>query len=260
MSEPRTQQTNVSDAQIRAMLDAFAGSASPIRSQIRSRRRATRRTFILLAAGLLALGLAVPGSLALLGNHSETPKQFLRDRSQPPNAKRVIRMMLSMPAFKGRVTSIESVVTAHTPDGEVRVYDLRLTHNESGTAVILSRLGGTGTAAFGGGNPTLACPRGWALRAGAGGVDRPGKSFAYIAGRVSPKVASVHVLYRNGTTTPSAVGNGYFLSWIKPRAYYSNVTLIADNAAGTEVGRLRAGGSGGIPHRPGVPDNQQSCG
>jgi len=263
MSEPHTQRTGASDARIRAMLEAFAGPAGPIPSQARSRRRATRRTFMLLAAGLVALGLAVPGSLALLVSPSETPKQFFRDRTQPANAKKVIRQMLRLRGFQsGKLTAITNVVTAHTPEGELRVYALRFTHGYTGTAVISSRKGGSGDVTLGNAStaPERVCPPGWALQAGGGSSVQPGRKYSYLVGRVAGKVASVHVLYHNGTTTRSAVSNGYFLAWIKPRAAYSNVTLIAADAAGTQVGRLRVGGEGGIPHRPGVPDAQQACG
>ena len=263
MNQARPQRPQISDAQIETMLEAFAGPARPVPRRMRSKRRATGRTFILLAAGLAALGLAVPGSLALLGSHSETPKQFSRDRSQPSNAKRVILHLLSLQGFNwGKLTAITNVVTAHTPNGEIRVYALRFTHSYLGTAVISSRKGGSGsvTAGKSSASPERLCPPGWALWANGGGVDLPDRTYAFIVGRVSGNVASVHVLYRNGTTTQGAVANGYFLAWIKPSAAYSKVSLIADNGAGKPVGRLPAGGTGAILHRPGIPEPEQSCG
>lgn len=244
------------------MLDAFAGPASPVPRDPR-RRRATRRTFVLLAAAVAALGLAVPGSLALLGN-SETPKQFFHDSGQPPNAKKVIRELLRLRGFfhHGKLVSITNVITTQTPAGQMRVYTLRFTHGYLGTAVISARNGGTGSVAIGDAStaPDRVCPRGWALQANGGSSDFPGHTFSFAVGRVSSGVASVHILYRNGTTTPSAVGGGYFLAWIKPRAAYSNVTLVADNALGLEVGRLEIGGNGVPVFRPGVPDAQRGCG
>jgi hypothetical protein len=237
------------------MLDAFAGPETPV-PLLRRRRHATRRTFILLAAGLAALGLAVPGSLALLGDHAETPKQFFRDSQQPANAKKVIRQMLRLRGFqRGTLLSITNVIDARTPAGRMSVYTLRFTHGYVGTAVISARKGGSGSVALGGvGNdPNRVCPRGWVLRADGGESDVPGRTYSFVVGRVSAKVASVHVLYNNGTTTPSAVGGGYYLAWIKPRAAYSNVTLVAENAVGLEVGRIRIGGNG-------VPQSGQGCG
>ena len=244
------------------MLDAFAGPERPM-PRPRRRRHATRRTFVLVAAAVAALGLAVPGSLALLGGHSETPRQFFHDSTQPANAKRIIREMFERRGFtRARLLAITNVITARTPDGELRVYALRLAHSSIGTAVISSKRLGSGfvgisSRAY---SAERVCPSGWALRANGGGSARPGRTYSYVIGDVSPKVASVHVLYRNGTTTPSAVGGGYFLAWVAPRAAFSNVTLVAENAQGREVGRLEVGGMGGIASRPGVPRLQEGCG
>jgi hypothetical protein len=79
VSYEQTQPREVSDAQIRAMLEAFAGPDEPLLASVRPRRRSTRRTVLLLAAGLLVVGLAVPGALALLGKW-ESPN------SSPPTA------------------------------------------------------------------------------------------------------------------------------------------------------------------------------
>ena len=264
MTKPHDQeQAVVSDAEIRRMLEAFAGRPDPAPTRGKSRHRATRRTLALVAAGTAVLGLAVPGSLALLSGHSETPKQFFNDRTQPANAKKVILHLLRLQGFHwGELKTITNVVTARTPDGELRVYALRFSHSYLGTAVISSRKGGTASATAGpaSASPERLCPSGWALWANGGAVDWPGRTYAYIVGRVSAKVASVHVLYRNGSTTKGAVANGYFLAWIKPRAAYSKVTVVADNTAGKTIGRLHAGGEGQVIHRAGVSERQQSCG
>ena len=243
------------------MLDAFAGPESPA-SQPRRGRHATRRTFVLLAAGVAALGLAVPGSLALLGG-PETPKQFFSDAKQPANAKRIIREMFERRGFsRARLLSIANVITARTPDGELRVYALRLPHGSIGTAVISSKRLGSGfvgisSRAY---SAERLCPSGWAMRANGGGSARPGRTYSYVIGNVSRKVASVHVLYRDGTTTPGAVGGGYFLAWVEPRAAYSKVTLVAENPQGRVIAKLKVGGMGGVVPRPGVPRLQEGCG
>lgn len=237
------------------MLNAFAGPEHAVPLP-RRRRYATRRTFIVVAAGLAALGLAVPGSLALLGGRSETPKQFFRDAQQPANAKKVIRQMLRLRGFqRGTLLSITNVIDAQTPAGRMSVYTLRFTHGYLGTAVISARKGGSGSVTIGNAStgPERMCPGGWVFHAEGGESDVPGRTYSFAVGRVSAKVASVHVLYNNGTTTPSAVGGGYYLAWIKPRAAYSNVTLVAENAVGLEVGRIQIGGNG-------VPQSGQGCG
>lgn len=239
------------------MLHAFAGPDSPVPLPPRRRRRhATRRTFILLAAAVAALGLAVPGSLALLGSLSETPKQFFSDSKQPANAKKVIRQMLRLRGFqRGELVSIANVINTQTPAGRMYVYTLRFTHGYLGTAVISARKGGSGSVAIRNDSttPERVCPRGWVLQANGGESDVPGRTYSFATGRVSQKVASVHILYRNGTIAPGAVGGGYYLAWIKPRAAYSNMTLIAENARGVEVGRVRIGGDG-------VPQRGKGCG
>ena len=234
------------------MLDSFAGPEGPA-PRPRRRRHATRRTFVLVAVVTAALGLAVPGSLALLGG-PETPKQFFHDSTQPANAKKVIRQMVMLRGFqRGKLVSITNVIDTQTPAGRMFVYTLRFTHGYLGTAVISARKGGSGSISIGSANDDGACPRGWALRAEGGESDLPGRTYSFAIGRVSAKVASVHVLYGNRTTTPSAVGGGYYLAWIKPRAAYSNVTLVAENALGLKVGSVRIGGNG-------VPKDRQGCG
>lgn len=251
------------DVRIRAMLEAFAGPDAPTPSRAGRRRRATRRTVVLTAAAVAVLGLAVPGSLALLGGHAETPKQFFGDRSQPANAKKAIRELLRLQGFqRGRLVAITNVLTARTPAGEMRVYALRFTRGYRGTAVVSSRQGGSGWVTIGSVDTESGriCPPGWTLRAGGGESDVPGRTYSFVDGRVSARVASLHVLYPHGVTAPAAVGGGYFLAWIRPRSAYSNVTLVAENAAGLEIGRLVVGGNGAAPPRPGVPDALRSCG
>jgi hypothetical protein len=239
------------------MFEAFAGPESPVPpGRDRRRRHVTRRTFVLLAAAVATLGLAVPGSLALLGGHSETPKQFFGDSKQPANAKKVIRQLLRLRGFqRGTLISITNVIDAQTPAGRMYVYTLRFTHGYLGTALISGRKGGSGSVAIGSTSlaPERVCQRGWALQANGGESDVPGRTYSFALGRVSPKVASLHVLYRNGTTTGAAVGDGYFLAWIKPRAAYSNVTLVAENALGLVVGKVEVGGKG-------LPRSRKGCG
>jgi hypothetical protein len=250
------------------MLEAFAGPPNPVPVVAQGKRRASRRTVILVVAGLLALGLSIPGALALLGQW-ETPKQFLADRSQPRYAKQWIQHWLK---FKGvqffrigglRPVSVElktlaNVLTAHTPDGDVRVYAVRLTRGWRGISVISSSARGPrimvlfpvgrglpfpGNAAPG---QVLICPRGWVVQYVDGGPYTLGRGRAvgYILGRASTRVASVHVRYEDGGKTQGTVENGYFLAWLKPNSGKGLSTLIAKDATGKTVGRFFLVGDG----------------
>ncbi len=259
--------TTVSDDDIRAMLEAFAGPADPIPRTSRSRRRsASRRTLVLAGAGIVALGVAVPGSLALLGQFSETPHQFIGDASQPLNARKAIEQFIShKPGFEATLTDVRRVVTANTPDGEYGVYELLFTGGIKGTAVISSATGGIAGMSYG---PPQACPAGWALQGGGSMVALPGKSPLYITGQTSDAVASVDVVYPDGHSTPAAVSNGYFLAWVVPLPGAPNartgfsppVTLVAHDAAGNEIGHLAVRDDGDIPPAPGQPPQAVACG
>jgi hypothetical protein len=259
VSEVQVWRAEISDDRVRAMLDVFAGPASPKPSAGGTRRRATRRTLIVLVAGLVALGLAVPGALALFG-YWETPKQFLADSSQPAYAKRFVRQWLEHEHIGQQPEDIRLValtrgVTAGTPTGDIRAYELRLAH---GTAIAvftrqrprypsilyIAQTGGIEKDWF---HP---CPHGWALQYLAGPAaapDRTGRTVGWTVGRAASRVASVHVLYRDGSTTRGAVKDGYFVAWMKPSAAWTNVTLVAENAAGKTIARLVLGGYGGKP-------------
>src|SRR5262245_29199710 len=87
------QEQMASDARIKAMLEAFAGPDAPLSPPVRSKRRVSRGTLILVLAGLVGVGLAVPAALALLGQW-KTPKQFFADPSQPRYVKQLVRETL----------------------------------------------------------------------------------------------------------------------------------------------------------------------
>jgi hypothetical protein len=282
VSEVRVRRAEISDDRVRAMLDVFAGPASPQPLAGGTRRQATRRTVIVLVAGLIALGLAVPGALALFG-YWETPKQFLADPSQPAYAKRFVRRWLTNKYFNGprpapiRLVALTRGVTAGTPTGDIRAYVLRL---EQGTA--LGR--GTAIAVFTEQRPRYPwilfipmskaqtsgiekdwyhpCPHGWALQyleGPATAPDRVGRTVGWTVGRAASRVASVHVLYRDGSTTRGAVKDGYFVAWMKPGAAWTNVTVVAENAAGKTIARLVVGGYGGKPFWSVKPGRRFAC-
>jgi len=70
----------------------------------------------------------------------------------------------------------------------------------------------------------------------------------------------VHVLYKDGGTTRGVVGNGYFLAWMKPSVTFENVTVIAENAGGKTIGRLRVSGYGSVPWPHTKLQNLNACG
>jgi hypothetical protein len=281
VSEVDVRRTQVSDDQVREMLDVFAGPASPQPLVGGMTRRATRRTVIVLVAGLVALGLAVPGALALFG-YWETPKQFLADPSQPAYAKRFVRQWLTDYYSKRllggapdiRLVALTRGVTASTPTGDIRAYVLRLEH---GTAPVP----GTAIAVFTGKKrpdawvylvpmtkaegrsigmvPYQPCPQGWALQYLRGDAFQIGRTAGWTVGRAASGVAAVHVLYHDGSTTRGAVKDGYFVVWMKPSAAWRNVTVVAENAAGKTVARLVVSGYGGMPYWSAKPARPYAC-
>ena len=268
LTHTKAERARVSDDDIRAMFEAFAGPAHPISDQepISPKRAASRRTFILVAAAVVALGLFVPASLALLGQFSQTPHQFIGDASQPLNARKMIEQFIShKPGFEPTLTDVRPVVTANTPDGEYRVYELVFTDGIKGTAVVSSATGGIAGMSYG---PPAACPAKWALQAGGSMVAIPGKTPLYITGQTSNAVASVDVLYPDGHSTPAAISNGYFLAWAIPlpgapnsRSGFSPpVTLVARDAARNEIGHLSVRDDGDIPPAPGQSPQAVACG
>jgi hypothetical protein len=233
----------------------------------------------LVAAGLVALGLAVPASLALLGKWEST-KQFLTDRSEPAYAKNIVRKWDRQTGYKTlglnvQLIALNHALTAQTPNGEAGVYALRFDHNLIGFAVLAEPKRNmphipladffsvlpTSKAVEGRTNTILyhGCPPGWALQRLDGGTAQIGKTYGYLIGRAAPRVASVQILYQDGSTTQGAVGNGYFLTWMKPSAGWTNVTLIAKDAPGKTIARLVSGGYGGIPFLPAKPRSPFAC-
>jgi hypothetical protein len=240
--------SRLSDDSIRAMLDAFAGPAEPVLRPGNRRHAASRRTLIVAVAAVLAL-VAVPGSLALLGQFSETPREFINDTSEPVNVRNAVERFISRQHFNEALTGIRRVLIADTPAGEYRMYALTFSGGDEGVAIISS---GTGGAAIFAGRP-LPCPHGWALQASGTMGDYPGKTPLYISGRAADAVASIDVVYPDGHSTPAAVANGYFLAWVIPEpgapntgAFSQPVTLVARDAAGNELGQVPVGSDGDI--------------
>ena len=148
-------------------------------------------------------------------------------------------------------------MSASAPEGgKVQLYELRWSDGTSSIYVLGRRRRGLPVTDLGSfpsaGQPGLAsrCPSGWALQYlfGGGGSTLPRfRRYGHIVGRAAPKVASIRVRYRDGSTILGTVANGYFFVWIKPSAQLTNVTLVAGNRAGQAVGRLVVGGYGGSP-------------
>jgi hypothetical protein len=253
------------DEKVREMLRAFAGPADPI-SSLRSRRRRSpsRRTLVVVAAALLALGLVVPGALALLGVLSETPQQFISDSNQPFNARHTIEQYIEREPRRAALEDVRQVVTADTPDGTYNVYALSFAGGLQGTAIVSSRTGGIAALGYG---PPVTCPAGWALHAGIATVELPGKTPLYVTGQTSNAVASLDVLYPDGHSSPAAVSNGFFLAWVTPlpggpngKEFSPPATLLARNSTGGEIGRLTVRADGDIPPSPGQARQAVACG
>lgn len=225
----------------------------------------TRRPWLTIAAvAFVALGLAVPASLALLGQFSETPKQFVGDTSHPLNARTVIEHYIRRErGFAAALTDIRQVVTADTPDGPYSVYALKFTGGLQGTAIISSATRGIAALGYG---PPVTCPPGWALQAGISTVELPGKTPIYVTGRTSATVAALDVIYPDGHSASAMISNGYFLAWVAPlpsssgKGYSPPVTLIARDATGHEIGHLTVRGNGVIPPSPGQAPPAVPCG
>jgi hypothetical protein len=217
------------------------------------------------AAALLALGLVVPGALALLGVLSETPQQFISDSNQPFNARHAIEQYIERtPGRTAALEDVRQVVAADTPDGSYNVYALSFAGRLQGTAIISSRTGGIAALGYG---PPVVCPAGWALQAGIATVELPGSTPLYVTGRTSDAVVSVDVIYPDGHSSPAAVSNGFFLAWVVPlpggpngKGVSPSVTLIARNATGTALGRLTVRGDGDIQPSPGQARQAVACG
>jgi len=271
----------VSEVQIAAMLEWFAGAAQPLsHSERRRSHRRWRRLVLLIAVGLLSLAVAVP-ALALHRQIAEGLSQFLADEKQPQNAKEMVKgvargPLQALPLIKGTLrpagstelpytlTSVREVIAAQTPSGEIRLYELSFSNGYRGSAMISVDTQEVGGAVWG---PDTPCPSGWALKAGGGYVTLPGQTPLFVSGRVGEAVASVKVAYPDGHTAPAAVGDGYFLGWVIPtgeshdRANYSPpVTLIARNSAGKELGHLSVRSDGDIPPSPSQPAQAVACG
>jgi len=269
----RVTQTNdghVSTVDLAALFEAFAGPPRPVQVPRALKRHAvTRRSIIAFGIATAFLAVSVPGSLALLNQLRETPRQFINDPNQPANARQIIKHYLARtghgPLPQPKLIGIRRVILTPTPGGVFGVYDLTFTRGSRGIAVISSKTGGVGSLAYG---PPLTCPAGWALQAGGSMVERPGVTPVYVVGRAAPRVASVTVRYRSGEINHVALANHYFLAWVLPvptargkeRGATRSARIIARNADGKIVGQLRVSGGGLIPLRAGQSPRGASCG
>jgi hypothetical protein len=267
---PQSDDGPVSTADLAALFEAFAGPPRPVEVPRTLKRHAvTRRSILAFGIAAAFLAVSVPGSLALLKQFRETPRQFINDANQPENARQIIKRYLSRtghgPLRQPKLIGIRQVILTPTPGGVFGVYDLGFTRGSRGIAIISSKTGGVGGLAYG---PPLTCPAGWGLQAGPSMVERPGVTPVYIAGRAARRVASVTVRYRSGQTIPAALGNHYFLAWVLPvptargreRGATRSARIIARDANGRIVGQLRVSGGGLIPLRAGQSPHGASCG
>lgn len=276
MSAANVRAREISDDRIRAMFDAFAGPESPQPRAQAMKRQATRRTLIVVLAALLALGIAVPGGLALLGLW-ETPKQFLADSGQPAYAKRFVREWLASHHYvmvrgeKLKLVGLTRGITASTPAGDVRMYVLRLGHGYIGFVVLAGRRPDDSydfvdliSTTKAGADPLIGasyrpCSGNWVLQYVTGGADRIGRTRGYALGRAADSVATVEVVYPDGSTSHGAVADGYFIAWMKPAAAWTNVSVIAKDAAGKSVAKLTVAGYGGMPFWSVKPAQPFTC-
>jgi hypothetical protein len=255
--------SQIDDAALSRMLEVYAGPPTPTTVQHR-RHKPTPRTALVMTAVALALGGLVPASLAVVRALSETPAQFVRDDTQPANARRAIESYLKRrPQSAPELASIRSVVDASTPGGHFRLYELTTTSGAHGLALIDSSTGGVAVLATGGASD---CPASSALQAGPSFVEHPGETPLYLTGRVSPTVAAIDVIGPDGSVSHGAVSEGFFLAWLNPSprpsasAQHIVASIVARNSHGAEVGRLRVRGDGDIPPAPGQPPQAIACG
>jgi hypothetical protein len=242
------------------MLSAFAGPSQPLTTSGR-RRNVSRRGFII-ASAVLALGIFVPASLALVASLSQTPRQFVADQGEPLNARKAIETYIRRgDAHLARLQTIRRVVSTTTGDETIYLYALTFSGGLQGTALISGAT--NGIAGMGYGMPST-CPPGWALQGSTSAVERPGTTPLLVSGRTAADVISVAIIYPDGHTSPAAVANGYFLAAVTPNASPPRtapaVTLVAYNAAGAPIGRLNVSADGGIRPAPGQASQAVPCG
>ncbi|MBA3735270.1 MAG: hypothetical protein H0W90_08740 [Actinobacteria bacterium] len=281
MRRPKYSATPVSDEELGAMLGAFAGPGEPLlRQEQQSLHRTSRRAIVVAAVVVFALALSVP-ALALHEDVAQSVREFLAKKSEPKNAKEEIEgvargPLQAFPLIKGtlrrsgstelpyKLTSVRQVVAANTPQGEIRLYELRFSNGYRGSAMVSVADRGVSGASWG---PDTPCPRGWALKAGGSFVTLPGRTPLFVTGRVGDEVASVEVTYPDGHTSRAAVGGGYVLAWVIPTGntrdpanYSPPVNLVARNTAGKELGHIFVRSDGDVPPSPGQPAQAVACG
>jgi hypothetical protein len=264
MSTPETEkESRIDDAALSRMLEVYAGPPTPVTVRHR-RHRATPRTALVITAVALALGGLVPASLAVVRSLTETPAQFVRDNTQPANARRAIQSYLNgRPQSAPKLASIRGVVDASTPGGHFRLYELAAPSGAQGLALIDSSTGGVAVLSWRGAS---GCPASSALEAGPSFVEHPGETPLYLTGRVSPSVAAIDVVGSDGSISRGAVSEGFFLAWLNPSPQASasaqNIvaSIVARNSNGAEIGHLRVRADGDIPPAPGQPPQAIGCG
>jgi hypothetical protein len=267
---PQAGDGSVSTVDLAVLFEAFAGPPRPVQVPRALKRHAvTRRSILAFGIAAVFLAVSVQGSLALLEQLRETPRQFINDANQPANARQIIKRYLARsgagPLHQPKLIGIRRVILTPTPGGVFGVYDLTFTRGSRGIAIISSKTGGVGGLTYG---PPQTCPAGWALQAGPSMVERPGVTPVYISGRAAPRVSSVTVRYRSGQAIPVALANHYFLAWVLPvptargKAHGAtrSARIVARNGNGRIVGELRVSGGGLIPLRAGQSPHGASCG
>ena len=255
--------SRIDDESLMRIFDAYAGPATPITLRHR-RHTATRRTALVVTTVAILVAGLVPASLAVVRSLTETPAQFVQDETQPVNARRAIESYLSRRSQSApELATLRSVLDASTPGGRFRLYALTATSGAHGLAVIDSSSGGVAVLSWRG---TSGCPASSALEAGPSFLERPGETPLYLTGRVSPSVAAIDVVGSDGSVSPGAVADGFFLAWLNPSPRSASsarnivASIVARDSNGVELGRLRVRGDGDIPPGPGQPAQAIACG
>jgi hypothetical protein len=137
----------------------------------------------------------------------------------------------------GSPTEVALALTAHGPDGDVQLYDVRFDDGGRGLAMVdvtndPPRVGG----ASWGSQSTMVPQHGIVVRGSF--VATPGQSAIYFDGIVSSKVASAELDFADGRVEPLNLGGGLLLGWVQPQdGAYSDAMLVGRDAHGAAVSR-----------------------
>lgn len=213
---------------------AIGFAQAPVRSESTSRRNVAT----LLAAATALLGLAVP-ALAFRQAIAESIGSFLGGDA-PTQAKDAVAELVrgtSLPGI-GKPDDVRLVLSAHGPEGDLQLYELRFSNGDVGTTVVDTTNDPPHTAASSWG-PIRALAAGQTIDVRGSSVQFPGRSPVYFNGVIGPRVAQVQVQYPDGHTGSAVIGQGYVLGWIVPdtNGRYGDAQVIALDAHGAPVGR-----------------------